>query len=207
MSEREFPPRWVQLAELRHSPRLAGIERLDQRQKVVLVQTLNERTCDCGCELGSLAKCLRDDSLCPRSPRIGKLAVAMTAQNRSLAEILQTIDEENPPRPPVVRPKSVPQPLVERSFEPPPGAVRTGSVTAPVSIVVFGNYQCPYCRMLDRTLEELPAQYGDALTIAQVHFPLEIHRGRFCAPRNQNTGATGAAALESCVARGGCQHE
>jgi protein-disulfide isomerase len=166
----------VQPADLERSSRLAGLGRLDERQKVLFTQALNERTCDCGCELGSLAKCLRDDSHCPRSPKIAAMALDMAARNRSLAEILHAIDEENPPAPAKEEPKTfLPQRSVQRSFEPPPGAIRTGPAAAPVSIVVFGNYQCPYCRLLDGILDRLQTQYGDSLNIHFLHFPLGIH--------------------------------
>ncbi len=176
-SQAEFPKQWIREPELARAAALSGMKRLSDRQKVVLLQALNERTCDCGCELGSFAKCVRDDSNCPRGPQIARLAVSMAADDHSLPELLGAIDEANPPAPPRAETtRSVDQPLVERSFEPPPGALRTGPADAPVAIVVFSDYQCPYCRTLDATLDGLQRKHGDSLTVVHVHYPLHIHR-------------------------------
>jgi protein-disulfide isomerase len=55
-------------------------------------------------------------------------------------------------------------------------APTAGSEAAPVTVVEFGDFECPYCATAASTLSRLKAQYGDHLRVAYKHFPLEsIH--------------------------------
>jgi protein-disulfide isomerase len=51
-----------------------------------------------------------------------------------------------------------------------------GSATAPVTIIEFSDYQCPFCQRVEPTLKRLRATYGDKLRIVWKDFPLtQIH--------------------------------
>ena len=50
-----------------------------------------------------------------------------------------------------------------------------GASDAPVSIVVFSDYQCPYCARLAKELQELRSAPGHDLRIVYRHFPLATH--------------------------------
>jgi protein-disulfide isomerase len=47
-----------------------------------------------------------------------------------------------------------------------------GNPKAPVMIVEFSDYQCPYCHQVEATLNEVLAQYGDKVSLAYRDFPL-----------------------------------
>jgi protein-disulfide isomerase len=49
------------------------------------------------------------------------------------------------------------------------------SSDAPVSIVVFSDYQCPYCARLSKELHELRGVPGHDMRIVYRHFPLAGH--------------------------------
>jgi len=58
------------------------------------------------------------------------------------------------------------------------GAITFGNRTAPVALVVFADYQCPYCaRFHHGMLGELKTKYIDTGTLLYVHkdFPLPAH--------------------------------
>lgn len=52
------------------------------------------------------------------------------------------------------------------------GALRKGSAAAPVMIVEFSDYQCPFCKRSQSTLAELAAHYGDKVSFVFKDLPL-----------------------------------
>ncbi len=55
-------------------------------------------------------------------------------------------------------------------------APRRGSTSAPVTIVEFSDYQCPYCKRMQESLKQLAAKYGDKIGFVFKDFPLNnIH--------------------------------
>lgn len=50
---------------------------------------------------------------------------------------------------------------------------RVGPPSAPVTLVVFLDYECPYCRQLEPIVDSLRAKYVDRLAVVYRHFPLE----------------------------------
>lgn len=62
------------------------------------------------------------------------------------------------------------------------GAHRNGPPDAPVTIVEFADYQCPYCGQLQATLASLHAKYAGRIAVVFHHYPLtEIHPAAFSA--------------------------
>lgn len=47
-----------------------------------------------------------------------------------------------------------------------------GSAHAPVILLEYGDYQCPYCGMAHQIVDSLQAQAGDGLAFVFRHFPL-----------------------------------
>jgi protein-disulfide isomerase len=54
-------------------------------------------------------------------------------------------------------------------------AARKGTETAPVHIVEFSDFQCPYCTRAAATMDEVVAAYGDKVSLEYRHFPLDFH--------------------------------
>jgi protein-disulfide isomerase len=50
-----------------------------------------------------------------------------------------------------------------------------GSAQAPVTIVEFSDFECPYCSKLTATLQEVEKNYGDKVRIVFRQFPLANH--------------------------------
>lgn len=53
------------------------------------------------------------------------------------------------------------------------GAPFKGPVTAPVTIVEFQDFHCPFCRRVQPTLTELATRYGDRLKLVYRDFPID----------------------------------
>ena len=53
-----------------------------------------------------------------------------------------------------------------------------------VTLVEYGDFQCPFCAQYYPTLEQVIAEYGDDITFQFRHFPLtNIHQNAFAASR------------------------
>ena len=57
----------------------------------------------------------------------------------------------------------------------PAGAPARGSDEAPVTIVEFSDFQCPYCVRAQPTLKRVRESYGEKVRFVFVDFPLDIH--------------------------------
>jgi protein-disulfide isomerase len=55
------------------------------------------------------------------------------------------------------------------------GLPTLGAPDAPVTMVAFTDYQCPYCRRVEATVGELRARYAGALRVVVVEEPLPMH--------------------------------
>ena len=71
-------------------------------------------------------------------------------------------------------------------------APSVGRAGAPVMIVEFSDFQCPYCQRLAPTLDKVVETYGDRVQLVFRQFPLGIH-----------ANAQKAAEASLCAAEGG----
>ena len=55
------------------------------------------------------------------------------------------------------------------------GAFVKGSKNAPVQLVEFADYECPYCQQVNPLIQKLEEEYGDKLSVAYKDFPLPMH--------------------------------
>lgn len=70
---------------------------------------------------------------------------------------------------------------------------RRGPKDAPVTIVEFIDYECPYCRALERPITSLRELYPDRVAVVYRHFPLPQHRyARFAAAMAECAADLGA---------------
>ncbi len=51
-----------------------------------------------------------------------------------------------------------------------------GPADAPVTMVVFSDYECPYCVRLEPFLKQLTQQFPDKLKVIHKQFPLNMHK-------------------------------
>ena len=47
-----------------------------------------------------------------------------------------------------------------------------GSVEAPVKIIVYSEFECPYCQHYSETIKQVKKDFGDQVAIAFRHFPM-----------------------------------
>jgi protein-disulfide isomerase len=64
-------------------------------------------------------------------------------------------------------------PRVEVKFA---GHPEEGPRNAPVTIVEFSDFQCPFCKRAEPTLKQVREKYGDKVRLIYMDFPLGIHQ-------------------------------
>lgn len=52
---------------------------------------------------------------------------------------------------------------------------KTNGNYSKVYLIEFFDYECPYCSILDATLDTIKSKYGNKIKIIRYHFPLNIH--------------------------------
>ena len=63
------------------------------------------------------------------------------------------------------------------------GGHRLGPETAAVTIIEFGDYQCPYCRESEAHLKAIRRKHGNDVSLVYRHFPLPGHGAAYPAAR------------------------
>jgi protein-disulfide isomerase len=54
--------------------------------------------------------------------------------------------------------------------------VQIGSPHAPVQVIEFADFECPFCRTFYETLKKLRERYPGRIALSYVHYPLPMHR-------------------------------
>lgn len=73
---------------------------------------------------------------------------------------------------------------------------RMGPPTARVTVVVFSDFQCPYCGALMRSLHEVRAAFPDEVAVVYRHYPLPNHPHALGAARASDCAATQGRFIE-----------
>lgn len=74
----------------------------------------------------------------------------------------------------------------------PSTAPTEGPAKAPVTVVSFADYQCPYCQRAEQTVAELLRRYPEKLRLVHRDFPLDFHpRARMAARASYCAGEQG----------------
>ena len=69
------------------------------------------------------------------------------------------------------------EPTYERNWQSMVSAgVTVGASNAPVRVLEFADFECPFCRRFEATWERLREHYGDNVSLVFIHYPLGQHR-------------------------------
>jgi protein-disulfide isomerase len=151
------------------------LSRLDAPQKKSFFQLLNSEPSACG-KAHSLAVSLRDDATCRDSLSVSQFVADMLANGAAASDIKENL-----------------VPLVA-SLKPRPidieGRPIYGNERAPVTVVVFADFECPMCKEEAPGLRQAIDQARGRARLIFKHFPLPMH------PRAKPAAIAAAAAHE-----------
>jgi len=151
---------------------------MSDAQKYAVMKVMNDNTCDCGCDKGTLANCVKTDPNCPNSPAKLKQAVELAKQGKSAPDI-QTAMFGGPGKaaPTAARPAPKADDSQTVYKVPLENAPVKGKADALVTIVEFTDYECPFCARGEKTMQDLQkdSDYGKKIRFAMKQNPLSFH--------------------------------
>ncbi|HVP67575.1 MAG TPA: thioredoxin domain-containing protein [Anaeromyxobacteraceae bacterium] len=145
-------------------PATVGADVLTPQQKTVLAKVLQEEYCYCGCP-HTLLGCLTEHADCKHAPRMAALAARLAGQNMAVWDIRRLLTEYYSSFDRSKRAK-----LDVASFGP-----ARGDAKAPVTIVEFSDFVCPFCAQLRPKLEDFVEKHPDQVKLVYKPFPLLQH--------------------------------
>jgi protein-disulfide isomerase len=136
------------------------LSRLTDPQKTSFFQLLNSEPSACG-KPHSLAVSLRDDASCRDSLSVSQFIADALASGASVSDIKDNLE----PLVDSLRPREI-------NIE---GRPVYGNERAPVTVVVFADFECPHCRQEAPVLRQAIDQFRGRAKLVYKHFPLAGH--------------------------------
>lgn len=149
---------------------LPGVDlsKLSATQKATALKLLREGQCSCGCNM-KLAECRVVDPSCSYSNGLAAALVEAIQQGKSESDAIAAANASKWAH--VQAPKLLDDPVKI----PVAGAPVMGPQTAPITIVEFSDFQCPYCAAAVPQINALLKAYPTQLKLIFKQFPLEMH--------------------------------
>jgi protein-disulfide isomerase len=142
---------------------------LTPEQKAVALKVLRDTGCSCGCAM-KLAECRFADPKCAFSTNLAKVAMDAAKAGKDEAGIRAAIDASTWAHP--QQPKLLEDPV----HIPVAGSPSLGPDTAPVTLVEFSDFQCPYCAAAVPQIQAVLKAYPSQVRLVFKQFPLtDIH--------------------------------
>src|SRR5512133_4902 len=121
-----------------------------------------EEFCYCGCP-HTLSECLRVHATCRHAPRMANLAVRYARAGATRADLGRMVTGYYAGFDRRAR-------LDVSGFGPP-----LGNADAPIALVEFSDFTCPYCQKVRPTLEEFVRSRADRVKLFFKPFPIDSH--------------------------------
>jgi protein-disulfide isomerase len=153
------------------------VSKLSATQRTMFFQLLNTEPSACG-KPHSLATSLKEDATCRDSMIVAQFMVDRLAGGATPGDVKEEVVGVMD----VLRVREIP---VE-------GRPVFGNARAPVTVVVFADFECPHCRAEAPVLRQAVQQFRGQARLIYKHFPLNMH------PRAKRA----AVATEAALAQG-----
>ena len=138
------------------------LEGLSAAQQRVVAQFALDEFCYCGCP-HTVSGCLREHSGCSHAPRMASQAVRLASGGATKEELLRQVTA-------YYAAFDRRAELALKGFGP-----ALGEETAPVALVEFSDFTCPYCRQFRPQLEAFVEKHAGRVKLYFKPFPIESH--------------------------------
>ncbi len=136
----------------------------DQRRTVL--EYAKEAFCYCGCP-HTIDQCLRTHGKCHHAARMARLAVHLVASGAPKSELAKLVDGYYASFDKRAK-------LDVSQFGPP-----RGHASAPVTLVEFSDFTCPYCQKVHGPLSAFVEARADRVKLFYKPFPIDSHPGSY----------------------------
>lgn len=141
---------------------------LPAAQKATALKLLRARDCTCGCNM-KVAECRVKDPNCYYSRGLASVIVNAIKSGKSEKDALAEAEASRFAHPP--EHKLLEDPIAV----PTAGAPETGPDDAPITLVEFSDFQCPYCTLATPQLQAVLKAYPTQVRLFFKQFPLDMH--------------------------------
>jgi hypothetical protein len=147
-------------------PDLPGVDlgSLTPPQAGTVRRVAAEEFCHCGCP-HTLAGCLREHGSCKHAPRMAQLAVRLAGLGLTDREVRQSLRDYYSTFHRAKRAR-----LDVKDFGPP-----RGDAAAPVVLVEFSDFTCPFCQRLKPELDRYVEENASRVRLYYKPFPIASH--------------------------------
>jgi protein-disulfide isomerase len=142
---------------------------LTTAQKTKLLKLLRDQGCTCGCDM-KLAECRMVDPKCSYSASLAQVMLTAIKEGKSDEEAIAAAKASqfgHAPEPGKVLDDPISIPVA--------GSPVTGPADAPITLVEFSDFQCPYCAVATPAIEEALRAYPKQVKLIFKEFPLDMH--------------------------------
>ena len=149
---------------------LAGVDfgGLTSARKAAALKALRAQGCSCGCDM-KVAECRVKDPNCSYSRGLASVTVAAIKAGKSeAAAIAESKASKFGSRP---APKLLEDPVPIPTL----GAPATGPANAPITLVEFSDFQCPYCSKAVAQISATLKAYPNDVRLIFKQYPLDSH--------------------------------
>jgi len=149
---------------------LPGIDlsNLSTAQKTTVLKILRNEDCSCECGM-KVAECRMKDPSCSYSTGLAAAVIEAIKSGKSEVDALAAANNSKWAH-------TQPVKILDDAVKiPVAGAPSTGPANAPITIVEFSDFQCPYCVAAVPELEAVLKAYPKQVRLIFKQFPLEIH--------------------------------
>ena len=139
------------------------LSELNEGQKQEFFKVVNAEICPCNTP-ERLGQCIARGKACPDAYRAARFTRKRIGAGDSVSRVVHMLDR-------IFQDGQKSQEL------PRDGAPAKGNEKAPVTVTIFGDFECPYCKRAKPELEKLLAAYPEKVRIVFRHMPLPLHKG------------------------------